>query len=103
MANDLGITELYILSALSSRELYGLEIIKRVKEDSGKEISLGGLYTTMNRLEKKGYVKNRWGESTSEREGNRRKYYKITASGQTVLNNEKNSLGSLWGLVPANG
>ena len=52
--NDLGLNEVRVLSSLLFREKYGLEIIKTVKEETGKSISLGGLYTTMHRLEKKG-------------------------------------------------
>jgi len=93
---NLGINETRILSALLFGEKYGLEIIATLKKETGKGISLGGLYTTMHRLEKKGFVKSRWGESTAERGGNRRKYYRLTGTGERVLRDVKQSLSPLW-------
>jgi len=95
MDKNLGINEARILSALLFGEKYGLEIIETLKKETGKGISLGGLYTTMHRLEKKKFVTSRWGESTAERGGNRRKYYKLTGTGERVLREVKQSLSSL--------
>jgi PadR family transcriptional regulator, regulatory protein PadR len=98
MADNLGINELRVLSTLMGKEKYGLEIIKFVKDETGKELSLGGLYTTLHRLEKKGYVKSRFGEVTAERGGNRRKYYKLTGTGQKILSEAQQSLSPLWNM-----
>jgi PadR family transcriptional regulator, regulatory protein PadR len=98
MSDNLGINELRVLSTLMGKEKYGLEIIRFVKDETGKELSLGGLYTTLHRLEKKGYVNGRHGEATAERGGNRRKYYKLTGTGQKVLADARQSLSPLWGL-----
>ncbi len=95
MSDDLGLKEIQILQILLGRDKYGLEIIKRVKEDTGRKMSLGGLYTTMHRLEKKGYVKSRWGETTPERKGNRRKYYCLTGAGRKSLQAVRQSLSPL--------
>ncbi len=96
MSNDLGLNEVTVLSALLFKEKYGLEIIESIKEETGDNISLGGLYTTLNRLEKKGYVKGRWGEATAERGGNRRKYYRLTGAGERVLRDVNATLTVLW-------
>ena len=77
--------ETLILAALETRELYGLSIIERIKETTGQSLSLGGLYTTLHRMEQKGFVASRWGESTEVRQGARRRYYQITALGQQAL------------------
>ena len=95
MDKNLGNNETKILSALLLGEKYGLDIIETLQKETGKGISLGGLYTTMHRLEKKGFVKSRWGESTAERGGNRRKYYKLTGTGERVLREVKQSLSLL--------
>ena len=79
---SIGKTEALILTALS-KERYGLEIVDKVREitDAKQEISLGGLYTTLHRMEEKGLVESRWGEPTDPRQGARRKYYKVTGLG----------------------
>jgi DNA-binding PadR family transcriptional regulator len=83
---SIGKTEVLILAALS-KERYGLEIIDEVCEitDSKQKLSLGGLYTTLHRMEEKGLVESRWGEPTEERQGARRKYYKSTGLGIKAL------------------
>jgi DNA-binding PadR family transcriptional regulator len=87
-------TEILILSVISPGELYGLEIRDEVKSlTSGKrEISLGGLYVTLGRMEKKGLVTARWGDATEERLGARRRYYKITGLGASALREAKEVL-----------
>jgi DNA-binding PadR family transcriptional regulator len=87
---SIGKTETLILTALSSGDRYGLEIIDKAHEISERKIklSLGGLYTTLHRMEEKGLIASRWGESTEVevRQGARRKYYKVTGLGIKALN-----------------
>jgi len=97
-AENLTVNQLRVLSTLMNGDKYGLEIIKAIEEESGAKLFLGTLYNLMNSLEKKGHVKSRWGEATSERGGNRRKYYKITGTGSAVLEQTKNSLLNQWNL-----
>lgn len=91
--------EVLFLSALIHRELYGLEIIEAIKREAGERISIGSLYTTLHRMEKKGLVTSRWGEATEKRAGNRRRYYKITGLGEKVLKEVQIPLVRLWGLA----
>jgi len=81
-------TETLILTALVPGERYGLEIINKVKEisDGKVEPSLGGLYTTLHRMEGKGLLNSRWGETTTVRQGARRKYYSVSGLGIRALN-----------------
>jgi DNA-binding PadR family transcriptional regulator len=76
-------SELTILVVLSHGEQYGREILKKATELGG--VTLGGLYTTLNRMEEKGLVVGRWGDDSEAREGARRRYYSLTADGARVL------------------
>lgn len=76
-----------IISLLLHGEKYGFEIAKEYSKASGKELPLGSLYTTMDRLEAKGLVKSRLGEPNPERGGNRRRFYSITAEGRRAFTN----------------
>lgn len=60
---------------------YGVTIGQHIKDRTGREVSVGALYTTLDRLEKKGFVSSSWGEATAERGGRRKRYYKIEAAG----------------------
>lgn len=77
-----------ILIVLNRYELYGLEIIEALEKGSGGKLKVGfgTLYPALRRLEKKEFVETRWGDETpEEREGARRKYYRISPKGASVL------------------
>src|SRR6266566_131614 len=67
-------TEILIASAISGKELSGLQIVDEVLAlTRGKRrISLGGLYTTLHRMESKKLVTSRWGEMLHVKHGSRR-------------------------------
>lgn len=83
--NLLSDLEELIISALrNGEELYGLEITKKIESKTEGEIKIGfgSLYPALRRLESKKFVEARWGEDLpEEREGARRRYYKVTAEG----------------------
>ncbi len=94
--------EMAILSVLTQKEHYGLALIDAVTEatNGALVIPAGSLYPTLNKLKKKGYVTTRWGEETEATEGARRKYYKITALGETVLDETWEFYNRLRNLKP---
>lgn len=88
MARDtLGTFEYQILSVLlrQPRDAYGATLQERIEETTGRDVSIGALYTTLDRLERKGLVSSWWGEPTAERGGRRKRYYKIEASGADAV------------------
>jgi len=60
------------------------------------------LHTALVRLEDKGYIKSREGESTPERAGRPKKYFEITALGKKAMEYSKNTRDSLWSALPKN-
>ncbi len=102
MSTNLSQLELFILSALITKERYGLEIIEVIEEATGRKVilSLGSLYATLHRMEKKGFITSRWGETVVSRQGARRRYYQLTALGQEVLRDTQRVLLSLLRLAP---
>jgi DNA-binding PadR family transcriptional regulator len=75
--------------AEAGREVYGLEVRDAIQRVTGKAVPLGTLYVTLGRLEKKGHVAARDGESSHDRGGNRRRYFKITAAGLKAVRAEQ--------------
>ena len=63
---------------------YGLAIQKEIVEKFERELSIGAIYTTLDRLEQKGLVKSRMGETTPERGGQAKKYFALTGGGQVA-------------------
>jgi DNA-binding PadR family transcriptional regulator len=76
-----------ILTILSNRRSYGLEISKAIEQASGgnRVIGVGSLYPSLRRLEKKGFARSEWENSENDRVGARRRYYEITKAGGKVL------------------
>ena len=76
-----------VLLALYRKELYGLQIPEAISESSGKrsKISMGTLYPVLHSLERKQLVESRWGDERTERGGARRRYYRLTGSGECII------------------
>jgi PadR family transcriptional regulator, regulatory protein PadR len=74
-----GSLELAILATLWNRRLYGLEIIRRLEEDSDLTVVEGTIYPLLTRLKSLGLLESHWVESDS---GHPRKYYQLTPAGR---------------------
>jgi len=61
---------------------YGVTIGDEIERVTGRRCSIGALYTTIDRLEKKGFLQTRMGEATSERGGRRKRQVRLTAEGR---------------------
>jgi len=90
----LGEFEQLVLLALMrhGNDAYGVPICDDIAERTGRTISLGAVYKTLERLEDKGMVASRFGEPTAERGGRRKKHYRVLADGHRAL---KESLAGL--------
>lgn len=76
-----GVLELCILAIIAEEEVYPSDIIARLKANDLIVVE-GTLYPLLTRLKNDGLLEYTWRESTS---GPPRKYFKITAIGQTFL------------------
>ncbi len=79
----LGQLELMVLLAIRNLapNAYGVSIAQEIKTHGGHDLSLAGIYSTLERLARKGLVKGVRGEPTSIRGGKARTYFSITAAG----------------------
>lgn len=75
---------------------YGSTIRQMLAETVKRDVTIGALYTTLERLEKKGLVTSRMGEATAERGGRAKKYFEVTAKGKHALRRTKDALTNLW-------
>src|SRR5216684_2831891 len=83
--DNLGEFEQLILTALVllGENAYGMTIHERVEDLAAgtRSVSLGSVYTTLDRLEQKGYVKSWFGDPTPERGGRSKRFFEITGAG----------------------
>lgn len=66
-------------------DAYGMTIRREVERRAGRTLSIGSIYTTLERLQRKGYVSSNMGEATAERGGRAKRYYSVTAKGERAL------------------
>jgi len=66
-------------------EAYGAKIRKTVADATDREVSIGAVYATLDRLERKGYITSWQGEATAKRGNRVKRYFRIEGSGEKVL------------------
>jgi transcriptional regulator len=93
-----GTLDLLILRTLALGPQHGWGISERVQQTSSDllRIQQGSLYPALHRLERRGWVKARWGTSENNR---RAKYYELTKAGQRRLEMETDTWKKLTAAV----
>src|ERR1700723_4697225 len=83
-----GSAELLILSLIEHRPRHGYEISKLIEERSEVvlKFNVASFYPLLYRLENRGFITGVWVEKAGQR---RRRYYKLTAQGRTVLKEQR--------------
>ncbi len=93
-ADYLGELEHIILLALIrlGDDAYGVTVRQEIETRTGRSVSIGATYTTLDRMEAKGYVKSRVGEPTVQRGGRAKRHFAITARGAAAVNRTHEAL-----------
>ena len=93
-----GTLDLLILRTLSLEPQHGWAISERVQQVSSDvlRIQQGSLYPALHRLERRGWIKAKWGTSDNNR---RAKYYELTRVGRKQLEAETDSWRKLTAAV----
>jgi DNA-binding PadR family transcriptional regulator len=74
---------------------YAVPIRHELRARAGRTIARGALYTTLERLEIKGYLRSRFGDPVPERGGRARRYYAVSAHGLSALRSSRQALRGL--------
>ena len=82
-AESLGEFEQVVLLAILRLDdnAYGVSIREEITACTEREPSPGALYTTLDRLEERGFVTSRFGDPTPQRGGRAKRYFQVSASG----------------------
>lgn len=104
MSAALGELEQIVLLALLQlgESGFGVAVQSEIEGRTQRRVSLGAVYTTLARLEHKGFVASRVGDPTPQRGGRRKKHYRVVPKGKRALVTSLETLQTLsQGLVPA--
>jgi PadR family transcriptional regulator PadR len=97
-ARTLGRLELTTLLAVSrlGDDAYGLAIRHDVSARMRHDYSVGAVYTTLQRLEAKGFVSSRTTEPLPVRGGRSRRQFKVTGAGKRALREAQRTVEAVW-------
>jgi PadR family transcriptional regulator, regulatory protein PadR len=97
----LGPLELTILLAVArlGDAAYGLAIRRDLAARTGRDHSVGAIYTTLARLEAKGLVASHMTEPLPVRGGRARREFRLTGAGERALREARRVATSVWGAL----
>jgi PadR family transcriptional regulator, regulatory protein PadR len=81
-------------------EAYGVSIRENLEEKLSKTVNISAIHVALTRLEKKAFVKSRFGGITEDRGGRRKKFYVITAMGKRILDTQYELRTSIYNQIP---
>ncbi len=94
--------EILMLAILRLKDnAYGVSIINEIEKRTGKKLTFGSLWVSMDILHKRGFVKKRVADPTPQRGGRSKIYYSLTSKGIRALEEAREFQESLWEGVPA--
>jgi DNA-binding PadR family transcriptional regulator len=98
MGDRIGEFEELLLLAIRGlgEETYGVPIQRHLSKATGRPVSMGAVYATLDRLEHKGLVTSAFGAATPERGGKRKRLYSITPAGMRAVRDARKLRDRLW-------
>ena len=92
--SPLGVFEEQILVAVlrTRGEAYGMNVRREIERVTGRELAIGAVYATLDRLEAKGLVRSR----RVGAEGGTRRLFEVTAAGARALTQTNTMREKLW-------
>lgn len=92
--------ELVLLAACGlGGDAYAVTIQQRIEDGGGRDASMGAVYTALDRLEQKGYLRSRLGSVTPAKGGRRKRFYEVTGSGMAALSAAQSTRLSLLAYI----
>ncbi len=77
-------------------DAYGAVIRQEVERRAGRQVTVGALYSTLDRLEAKGYVVAREGAPSPDRGGRLKRYFTVRPAGADALEASRRMLERMW-------
>ena len=75
---------------------YGVPIRREIEKRTGRSLTVGALYQTLDRLVTKGYLKSWFSDPTPERGGRSKRYFKAQPLALRALRESRNALDAMW-------
>jgi len=79
---------------------YGVPISREIEQRTRRDVAFATVYSTLERLQKKGFVRSSLGDATPERGGRAKRYFEVTARGLREVRRTRQTLIALWQGLP---
>lgn len=79
---------------------YGVTIREQIYNDTGDKWSFGSIYSPLDKLNRKGFVKKIKGDPSPERGGKCKFFYEVTPEGKRALIKIRKTHQKIWSGVP---
>jgi len=76
-------------------DAYGVTVRREIESRTRRDVSIGAVYATLDRLEDKGLIKSQLGDPTPERGGRSKRFFEVTAKGVAALSRTRRALESM--------
>ena len=79
---------------------YGISVMDKIQEHTGRKPSVSTIHSTLNRLENKGFIESYKGGASPTRGGRSKRLYRMNTAGQAALEKVRAQREKLWSLLP---
>ncbi len=88
--------QVVLLAVARLDEAYGMTVRREIERQTGRDVSIGSVYITLDRLLGKGYLSERPGDPTPTRGGRSRRVFTLTKAGKVVLEAARAVQDAMW-------
>ena len=78
------------------KEGYGMTVRRELEATSGRNVALGSVYATLDRLETKGYLSSWHSDPEPHRGGRARRTFRVEPDGLLALHRSREILARMW-------
>ena len=75
---------------------YGLSVRREIERRTGRDVTVGAVYSTLARLVEKGLASSYEGEATPRRGGRARRHFRLEPAGSRALEASRGMLDAMW-------
>lgn len=75
---------------------YGMTIRREIERRTRRSVTIGPVYSTLRRLESKGYIQSSTGDPTPVRGGRATRHFRACAEGVEALRAARGMLDQMW-------
>ena len=88
--------QVVLLAVARLDDAYGMTVRREIEHQTSRDVSIGSVYITLDRLLAKGYVAERPGDPTPTRGGRTRRVFTLTKAGAAVLEKARSIQEAMW-------